>query len=114
MDDLGRQLGRRIYQFRKQRRLTQAALAEKAKISNEFMSAIERGAKLPALPTLNKLADALRVCLRDLFTFEQREFRQSVGLSREALDLAHLVDALSPQKRRQIVKITKILTEPES
>ena len=48
MSDLGKRLGRRIYDFRKQSGLTQAALAERAKISNEFMSAVERGAKLPS------------------------------------------------------------------
>src|SRR5438132_12939517 len=46
MSELAKRLGRRIYDFRKQSGLTQAALAEKAKISNEFMSAVERGAKL--------------------------------------------------------------------
>jgi len=45
MSDLGKRLGRRIYDFRKQSGLTQAALAERAKISNEFMSAVERGGK---------------------------------------------------------------------
>ncbi len=34
-----------MHLFRKQNGLTQAAVAEKAKISNEFMSGIERGAK---------------------------------------------------------------------
>jgi len=39
------------------RKLTQAALAEKAKISNEFMSAVERGAKLPSLPVLERIVN---------------------------------------------------------
>jgi len=50
MSDLAKRLGRRIYDFRKQSGLTQAVLAERTKISNEFMSAVERGAKLPSLP----------------------------------------------------------------
>lgn len=56
MSDLAKRLGRRIYEFRKHNRLTQAVLAEKAKISNEFMSAVERGAKLPSL----EVADGLQ------------------------------------------------------
>lgn len=56
MSDLAKLLGRRIYDFRKQSGLTQAALAERAKISNEFMSAVERGAKLPSLPVLERIA----------------------------------------------------------
>jgi putative DNA methylase len=61
MSDLAKRLGRRIYEFRKQNRLTQAALAEKARISNEFMSAVERGAKMPSLPVLEGIAGALNL-----------------------------------------------------
>jgi hypothetical protein len=43
MSDLAKRWGRRIYDFRKQNGLTQAALPERAKISNEFMSAVEEG-----------------------------------------------------------------------
>ena len=70
MSDLGKRLGRRIYDFRKQSRLTRAALAERAKISNEFMSAVERGAKLPSLQVLEGIAAGLRVELKDVFNFE--------------------------------------------
>jgi len=65
MSELAKRLGRRIYDFRKQSGLTQAALAEKAKISNEFMSAVERGAKLPSLQVLERIAGGLRVDLKD-------------------------------------------------
>jgi transcriptional regulator with XRE-family HTH domain len=71
MSDLARQLGKRIYLFRKENGLTQAALAEKAKISNEFMSGIERGAKPPSLLTLERLAMVLKVEVKDLFNFDQ-------------------------------------------
>jgi transcriptional regulator with XRE-family HTH domain len=111
MSDLAKQLGRRIHLFRKQSRLTQAALAEKAKISNEFMSGIERGAKLPSLLTLERLAAVLRVNLKDLFNFNQASFRRTQQLSREGVDLANLLENISPQQRRRILKIVKILIE---
>jgi transcriptional regulator with XRE-family HTH domain len=111
MNDLAKQLGRRIHLFRKQSRLTQAALAEKARISNEFMSGIERGAKLPSLPTLYKLAGVLRVNLKDLFNFDQAGYRRTQSLSRDSMDVAFLLDNVSSQQRRRILRVVKILIE---
>jgi transcriptional regulator with XRE-family HTH domain len=112
MSDLARQLGKRIYLFRKENRLTQAALAEKGKISNEFMSGIERGAKMPSLLTLERLATALKINVKDLFNFEQTDFRKIQAISREGLDVATLLEDVTPRQRRQIMKIVKILALP--
>jgi transcriptional regulator with XRE-family HTH domain len=111
MSDLAKQLGKRIHLFRKQGGLTQAALAEKVKISNEFMSGIERGAKLPSLSTLEELARALRVNLKDLFNFDQAGYRVAQSLSRDGIDVALLLEKVSSQQRRRILKIAKILCE---
>src|ERR1700757_997444 len=111
MSDLAKQLGRRVHLFRKQNGLTQAALAEKVKISNEFMSGIERGAKLPSLLTLEKLAGALRVNLKDLFNFEQAGYRRTQSLSRDGIDVALLLEKVSSQQRRRILRAIKILAE---
>src|SRR5713226_3274238 len=111
MSDLGRLLGKRIYLFRKQNKLTQAALAERARISNEFMSGIERGAKLPSLPTLARLAAALKVNLKDLLNFDQSSFRRVHPLSREGVNMAFLLESVSPEKRRRILQIVKILAQ---
>ena len=110
MSDLAKQLGRRIYEFRKQNRLTQAALAEKAKISNEFMSAVERGAKLPSLDVLGRIAAALKIEIKDLFNFDRTTHRRTQPLSREVLDLAFVLAELPPDQRRKILKISKIIS----
>lgn len=113
MSDLAKQLGRRVHLFRKQNGLTQAALAEKVKISNEFMSGIERGAKLPSLLTLEKLAGALRVNLKDLFNFDQSGYRRAQSLSRDGVDVALLLDNVSPQQRWRLLRVIKILAEAD-
>jgi transcriptional regulator with XRE-family HTH domain len=113
MSDLARLLGKRIYLFRKQNGLTQAALAEKAKISNEFMSGIERGAKLPSLPTLSRIARVLGVSLKDLFNFDRAGFQQIQPLSRKTLDMALAIEELPTRQRRRISNIMKILTEAD-
>jgi transcriptional regulator with XRE-family HTH domain len=112
MSDLAKQLGRRIYLFRKQSKLTQAALAEKARISNEFMSGIERGAKLPSLQTMERLAGALRVNLKDLVNFSQAGFRRIEPMSPEGIKMASLLEDVPAQRRRQILRVVRILTEP--
>ena len=111
MSDLAKQLGKRIHLFRKQSGLTQAALADRVKISNEFMSGIERGAKLPSLLTLDKLAAALKVNLKDLFNFDQAAYRRAQSLSREGMDVALLLESVPTQLRRRILKVIKILRE---
>jgi|HubBroStandDraft_2_1064218.scaffolds.fasta_scaffold376272_1 transcriptional regulator with XRE-family HTH domain len=111
MSDLAKQLGRRVHLFRKQNGLTQAALAEKVKISNEFMSGIERGAKLPSLLTLEKLAVTLRINLKDLFNFDPAGYHHTQSLSRDGVDVALLLDNISPQQRRRILRAIKILAE---
>ena len=52
-------LGTRIREMRKKRRLTQVMLAETSGIPQSHMSSIERGAMLPNLVTLFRLAAAL-------------------------------------------------------
>jgi transcriptional regulator with XRE-family HTH domain len=109
MSDLGKWLGRRIYKFRKQNRLTQAALAERARISNEFMSAVERGAKLPSLQVLERIANGLRVNMKDLLNFDRATFRRVEPLSRNTLDLATTLQQLPTEQRRRILKILNTL-----
>ena len=54
-------LGKRIKEARKKLKLTQEALAEKTKISNVYLGEIERGTKIPSVPVLVDLIEALEV-----------------------------------------------------
>jgi transcriptional regulator with XRE-family HTH domain len=60
-------LGKRIQFYRKQRQLSQAALAEKANISITFLSKIERGIKYPTSDTISGIANGLDVEVYELF-----------------------------------------------
>ena len=111
MSDLAKQLGLKIYSFRKQSRLTQSALAERAKISNEFMSALERGAKLPSLEVLSRIAGGLRVELKDLFHFSPAPYRKVDAISREALDIAIFLQNLPRERMRKVIKVLKLLVQ---
>jgi transcriptional regulator with XRE-family HTH domain len=69
---LQKKLGQRIADLRRARGLTQEQLAEAVDCSVEFVSLVERGVNAPAVAGLEKFAKALKVEVRDLFTFEKR------------------------------------------
>lgn len=61
--------------MRKKQGLTQEALAEVIGCSVEFISLVERGVNAPSVAGLQGFADALKVEVRDLFTFDGRKPR---------------------------------------
>lgn len=58
--------GKVLKELRTQRRLSQAKLAEKARLDQRTVSMLERGESQPTLPTLYRLSGALEVSLMDL------------------------------------------------
>jgi transcriptional regulator with XRE-family HTH domain len=61
MAPTARQLGKRLKQLREERRLSQAKLAKRARLSREYVLRLEAGQQDPSLSTLTALAKALRV-----------------------------------------------------
>jgi transcriptional regulator with XRE-family HTH domain len=59
-------LGEAIRIRRKQARLSQEKLAEKAELHPVYISAVERGAKTISMDALMRIARALEVRMRDL------------------------------------------------
>jgi transcriptional regulator with XRE-family HTH domain len=70
---LQKKLGQRIAALRKKQGLTQEALAEVIGCSVEFISLVERGVNAPSVAGLQGFADALKVEVRDLFTFDGKK-----------------------------------------
>ena len=65
--------GRRLRELRKERGLTQEALAEAADLSGNYISELELGQKVPSLTILVRLSQALEVATAALvadFTIE--------------------------------------------
>lgn len=89
--------GQRVRRFRKQKRLTQEALAEQVGISASFIGHIERGSRIASLETLMQLCRALAVSPNDLLgeqlTAQGGELPKSITLSPAALmdDIATLL-----------------------
>ena len=59
-------LGQRIADFRRSKGISQLQLAERADISKEHLSNLERGNKLPSAKTLAQISNALEVSLDTL------------------------------------------------
>jgi transcriptional regulator with XRE-family HTH domain len=59
-------VGQRIREYRKQARLSQEKLAEKASLSYKFLGEVERGTENVSLDSLVRIAKALKVDLGQL------------------------------------------------
>ena len=90
MTDMSKQVGKRIKQIRKAARLTQESLAEKAGLSVEYISRLERGLSQPSFKTLEALAKSLNVNAKDFFDFKGtvvfRDKKQEARQKKEYID----------------------------
>ena len=87
-----RRVGHRIKLARRRRGLSQEDLAERVDRSTEAISSIERGRTLPNFVTLERLARALDVPVREFFDIGPESARDNPRRSRIIVEL---VDAAS-------------------
>lgn len=71
MGQLRSLFGKRVRRLRRQRDMTQEALAEAVGVTSEFISNLERGINAPSFDTLERLAEALDVEFFELFIFSE-------------------------------------------
>lgn len=96
---LPKRLGKNIAVARKSLGWTQAALAERMGMEPESISRIERGATLPSLASLERLADLLQTRIADLLA-------ECPGSAySEAQRLNVLVERLEPEARVGLIDI---------
>lgn len=62
-------LGKKLKQLRKKRKLTQEELAEKVRVTPKYIQYLESARRIPSIKLLYKVAKALEVKVRDLFSF---------------------------------------------
>ncbi|HLO75357.1 MAG TPA: helix-turn-helix transcriptional regulator [Magnetospirillum sp.] len=70
VEELQKLFGRRVYDLRRRKGLTQEALAEAIGKSLDTVSNVERGVSVPRLGTALDIANALGVSIGELFDFE--------------------------------------------
>jgi transcriptional regulator with XRE-family HTH domain len=78
--------------LRRQRGLSQEALADETDLSRPYISQLERSLKSPSLRTLARLAEALDVSISDMLVRVEREMGKlpaSVPSAQTAVDDGH-------------------------
>jgi HTH-type transcriptional regulator, cell division transcriptional repressor len=105
--DLTRLVAGRLRQRRKDLGLSQAALAERAEVSVELVSRIERGLCLPSLTTLVRFCDAMSMTPNVLLGYDQ------AAPERDADRLIAKLRALPKARRREIERIAEALAHYE-
>ena len=97
-------IGAEIKALRLSLDLTQAQVAEAAKIDESFYGQIERGAAVPSVRTLANIAVALKVDLRDLFPSARK-----TDADPAVRFLAGLTDGLSPSDKKLLLGVMRTL-----
>jgi transcriptional regulator with XRE-family HTH domain len=85
-------LGKVVRFYRKQRRFSQAELAEKAGISITFLSKIERGIKFPTSDTLSGLANGLDIEVYQLFRNDETPVEEWTLFERFKKDITNTIN----------------------
>lgn len=96
-DRLAERLGHNIMRFRKALGLTQDQLAHRLDVEPETISRFERGATLPSLTTLERLAKVLRATIAELLD------EQSPPAYSNTEKLAALLEPLSKRDQKFVL-----------
>lgn len=97
-------LGARIKELRKNMHLSQDRLSEKVDIDSKHLSRIEVGNSYPSLDTLEKIAQALGVEIKDIFEFAHETRSQEVKKN-----IINLIKEADDSKLKLILKVVKAI-----
>lgn len=109
MADIKRKFGVQLFQLRTKAGLTQAQLAEKANLSIDSISRMERGERAPSLESLERIAAALRIDPAELINFKGKELRTLAEGHPETLELWNLLRERGAKEIKKIFEISKII-----
>ncbi|WP_010283057.1 helix-turn-helix domain-containing protein [Bacillus timonensis] len=99
-------LGEKLKEIRKEKRLTIADLAQKTGLSNGYLSNVERNLNSPTIESLRKIVDALSISLVELFQDED----EGTGVVRKdervtivkSNDNSIIYELLSPSRNKSL------------
>lgn len=92
--------GERLRNLRKSRNFSQEELAGKADIHPTYIGVIERGEQAPTLDTIEKIANALKINVKDLFIFSEEKNDRITG---------EIIASLSGKNSKMLQKILNII-----
>ncbi len=105
-------VGSKIKNLRQERNLSQYKLAEKADVSQSFLSALEAGKKSPTVDTLEKICRALGISLAEFFSWGNP--RQFPNLPPYISGLIDELRHLNPEQIEHLTQFIRSLKFKES
>lgn len=106
MSEVKKLLGRRVQELRKFQNIKQEKLAELIGIAPRNLSNIETGRTFPSPENLEKIANVLKVKIKDLFDFEHQ--KDDIDLYSEIINRTKSVNR---ERLQDFYKIILSLTE---
>ena len=95
-------MGNRIKELRRKKGLSQEQLSEKAEITPNYLSRVERGTENPTLNMLIRLANALDVEMWEMFDFGHKVSRKDLKAT-----LAKIAGEADEEQLRLVVKVLR-------
>jgi transcriptional regulator with XRE-family HTH domain len=111
MVTIKKKFGVNLFQHRNKAGLTQETLAERANLSVDSISRIERGERAPSLESIEKISTALKVKASELFNFDNEEIAALSECPYESLELWNLLRNKRPKQAKKIIEIAKIILD---
>jgi len=108
MQDTIRIFADKMYAYRTEMGLTQEELAELLGLDNSYVSLLERGARVPSLISLHRIAVAFGVRPHDLLAEDEKGRKFSFRKK----ELTYIVHKAGPEKIDRIYRIISVLREP--
>lgn len=99
-------VGKRISLIRKNRGMTQEQLAEKAELSNIYISHIENSRSIPSLETLMKLCSALDITPDEVLLGTKQDMENYLQS-----DIQKKLILCTPKERRMVSRFIDLLLE---
>lgn len=99
-------VGKRISLIRKNRGMTQEQLAEKAELSNIYISHIENSRSIPSLETLMKICSALDTTPDELLLGTKQDMENYLQS-----DIQKKLILCTPKERRMVSRFIDLLLE---
>lgn len=99
-------VGKRISLIRKNRGMTQEQLAEKAELSNIYISHIENSRSIPSLETLMKLCSALDITPDEVLLGTKQDMENYLQS-----DIQKKLLLCTPKERRMVSRFVDLLLE---
>jgi len=102
-NSIKKNLGLRIKELRKNRKLTQTQLAEMIGIDYKHLSRIEVGSSYPSINTLEKTARALKIEIKEFFAFGHLKNKNAL--------IDEICETLKNADTKSVIRAYKILLD---